>query len=263
MPVAGTRPTLTFAVGRGAAVPIAQLTAEQFVSKVVSELEQGVGVTVTYLNFHTANVIHAEPGLARLFGQFDMVTPEGVLVIQTLRWLGHDVDRENILSAEFIIPPVFREATRRRWPVYLLGAEPGVAQRAAANLAQAFPGVDIVGTHHGHFDSPSDEQFVLSEFARLGVRILLVGMGQPRQEEWIIANGARLGGAVVIALGGYFDKVSKTAAAYPQWVYTYRAFWLYRLITEPTALWRRYVYGGPRFLLQTYRAQRQKTQEAG
>ena len=244
---------IPFAIGETATVQVARLTAAALVSRMVAAIDAGRGMTISYLNFHTVNVLESKPELAGLFEQFDVVTPEGGAMIWALQRLGHEVGRENILSAEFLIPLMFEAAITRKWGVYLLGGAPGVAEGAARNLEGAFPGIRIAGTRHGMFTSPEQERDVVGEIRRLESRILLVGMGQPRQEAWVADHRARLGPLVVLALGGYFDKVAKAAEAYPAWVYRWNVFWAYRLATEPRALWKRYLVGGPRFVWRALR----------
>lgn len=239
---------MEFDAGRGVAVSVARLTVASLLSEIGRRLEAGRGIAVSYLNFHTVNIIRRQPELADLFNAFDAVTPEGVAVIRSLQWLGQDVGRENILSAEFVVPPLLREAVRLNWPVYLVGGRPGVADAAARTLRGAFSGVNIVGAHHGHFTSAEEARAVAQDIERSESRVVLVSMGQPHQEQWIVAHRRTLGPAVVIAIGGYFDKISKMVEAYPRWVYSWHAFWVYRLVTEPR-LWRRYLQGGTRFAL--------------
>lgn len=205
-------------------------------------------LTVSYATFYTTNVIGSDEASARLFDAFDIVTPEGIAVISTAWLFGTSLSRENILSAEYLMPPVYQEAIQQGWGIYLLGGEPGIALSAGNKLENAFPGLKIVGTHHGILGTQSETDGVVEDINQSGASILMVGMGQPRQEEWIIQNKDRLKVSFIIAIGGYFDKVDKRVDCYPKWVFKLRLFWVYRLVTEPRRVWKRYTFGVLRFL---------------
>ena len=94
-------------------------------------------------------------------------------------------------------------------PVYLLGSEPPLAREAAGRLRRLYPGLDVVGAHHGFFelDSPHNER-VIEHINAHRPRIVLVGMGTPKQELWVDRYADRLDGAVVWTVGALFDYVS-------------------------------------------------------
>ena len=100
-----------------------------------------------------------------------------------------------------------------------------------------------MGTHHGYLSSEEENDAVIAEIKRSQATIVLVGMSQPLQEEWIVANRRRVRAAVVIAVGAYFDHLTRCADCYPAWVYTCRLNWAYRLMIEPRRLWKRYTIG--------------------
>ena len=133
--------------------------------------------------------------------------------------------------------------------VYLLGSEPGVAREAGTNLAGTFPGLDVVGTHHGYFDvgSPHDDRVVEDINARRP-SILLVGMGTPKQELWVEANARRLDVDVLWTVGALFDVVSGRVPRAPGWLADNGLEWIFRLAIEPGRMWRRYLLGNPVFI---------------
>jgi N-acetylglucosaminyldiphosphoundecaprenol N-acetyl-beta-D-mannosaminyltransferase len=140
--------------------------------------------------------------------------------------------------------------------LYLLGARPGMAQEAARRLQARYPDLEIVGVRHGFFDhaagSPENEA-VVREINDARPDILLVGMGMPLQEYWLMENRDRLQAGVVLTGGGVFDYVSGGLRRGPR-ILTHSGFeWLARLLVEPRRLWRRYLIGIPLFLLRVLR----------
>jgi N-acetylglucosaminyldiphosphoundecaprenol N-acetyl-beta-D-mannosaminyltransferase len=235
-------------------VAMTALTAAEWVETLAGSIEKGERISATYLNFHTLNGVRKNPDAAETFEKLDYVYPDGVAVLWTSRWFGAGFRRENILVSEYVLPLLVPRAIENNWSFYLVGGRPGVAARAADELRHAYPEIRIAGTHHGYVSSDAESQQVVDEVARLRPTFVLVGMGQPKQEEWIIRNRAALGAPVIIGVGGYLDKLSKRITAYPRWVSRVHLYWLYRLLTEPGNVWRRYTFGAARFALHVLAA---------
>jgi N-acetylglucosaminyldiphosphoundecaprenol N-acetyl-beta-D-mannosaminyltransferase len=122
-----------------------------------------------------------------------------------------------------------------------VGGRPGVGEKAAAVLREAAPGLDIQ-THHGYFDvTGPDNDAVLRTIARYGPHILMVGMGMPRQESWIMDNFHALDTHVILNSGACFDFVAGVVPMPPRWLGRVGLEWLYRLMSEPKRLWKRYL----------------------
>ena len=93
--------------------------------------------------------------------------------------------------------------------LYLLGSEPGVAHGAAQQLKKTYPELDVVGSHHGYFEAGSaHDDRVVEDINARRPNIVLVGMGTPKQEQWVRANAHRLDVDVLWTVGALFDVVS-------------------------------------------------------
>ena len=115
--------------------------------------------------------------------------------------------------------------------IYLLGAKPGVAEKAAANLTQNFPTLKIAGTHHGYFDS--DEEIIL-DIKEKAPDLLAVCLGSPRQEIWVHRNKEKLSGVgTILCLGGALDVWSGNIKRAPSLFIKLRLEWLWRMLLEP------------------------------
>ncbi len=136
-----------------------------------------------------------------------------------------------------LIDPLCEALARADLPLYLLGAKGDTAARAAAALVARHPGLRIAGARDGYFPA-SDDEAVAREIARSGARVLLVGLGSPRQELWIRANLANSGARVGIGVGGSFDVLAGNLERAPEKWRRLNLEWLYRLLKEPQR-WRR------------------------
>jgi exopolysaccharide biosynthesis WecB/TagA/CpsF family protein len=109
-----------------------------------------------------------------------------------------------------------------------------------------------VGTHHGYF-TPEAERGLLRAIRQAAPDILLVGFGNPRQEQWIVRHQAELGVTLCVGVGAFFDFAGGRVRRAPAWARRARMEWLFRLILEPRRLWRRYLLGNPVFLWRVLR----------
>jgi N-acetylglucosaminyldiphosphoundecaprenol N-acetyl-beta-D-mannosaminyltransferase len=139
--------------------------------------------------------------------------------------------------------------------LYLLGAAPGVAERAAQNLLACYPNAQIVGVQHGYFTS-ADEPAIVAQVAAAQPDVLLVGMGMPRQEKWAWRHRQQLGVPVMIGVGGSFDVYGGVVKRAPKWLQRIGGEWLWRLIQDPRKIKK--VRNLPRFAWRVLRERRQQ-----
>lgn len=196
-----------------------------------------------FCNMHTFNVARRSPELATALSHATVYN-DG---------LGIDVASSILFGESFPanlngtdLTPMLLSSFDRPVAVYLVGSAPGVAETAATALQQQYPFVSVVGCQHGFF-APAESDKVVESIRNAGTELLLLGMGNPRQELWAqeIAHRA---GAVILCVGAFFDFAAGRVSRAPGWVRSLRCEWLYRLGMEPSRLWRRYIGGAVPFL---------------
>lgn len=144
--------------------------------------------------------------------------------------------RNRVAGVELIEHLCARAATDRSG-IYLLGGAEGVAAQAAQRLRERYPGVVISGAQSGYFDDANSAD-VASAIRASGARLLLCGLGSPRQEFWLAEHLRETGCGVGIGVGGSFDVLSGRVRRAPQAWRRLGLEWLYRLASEPRR-WRR------------------------
>jgi N-acetylglucosaminyldiphosphoundecaprenol N-acetyl-beta-D-mannosaminyltransferase len=171
--------------------------------------------------------------LAKLAHDADLVVADGTGVLVASRVLRDPLPGR--VPGRLLVPAVLQLASG---PVFLLGAAPGVAERAAATLVRRIPSLRIAGTHAGS-PAPKDDETIRGLITAAGARIVLVAYGMPAQERWIARNLPLLPTVrTAIGVGGVFDQLAGRVRLPPRFVHAIGLEWLWRLAFEPSR-WRR------------------------
>lgn len=214
------------------------------------------GSIIANHNLHSLYLYHHDAAVRAFYGSAAVVHIDGMSLVVIGRLLGLPLERAHRLTPLDWIRPLLAEAARRRWRVFYLGGKPGVAERAAALLREEFPGLALE-TAHGYFHArcaSEENRAVVDAINRFGPDLLLVGMGMPRQEHWILENGADIAAGAIFNVGGLFDYIAGESATPPRWMGRMGLEWLFRLASDPTRLWRRYVVE-PWFVMKLFFAE--------
>jgi N-acetylglucosaminyldiphosphoundecaprenol N-acetyl-beta-D-mannosaminyltransferase len=159
--------------------------------------------------------------------------------------------RANVNGTD-LVPRFLRLVPGRGRRYYLLGAARGAIGRAAAHASRAFPGWTLAGYHHGYLE-PGDAPSLVARIRAARPDLLLVGMGNPRQERWIREHRDRLEVPLAIAVGGLFDYWAGDLRRAPEWLRRSGFEWLHLMLHQPRKV-PRYLLGNPAFLLRVARS---------
>lgn len=135
---------------------------------------------------------------------------------------------------------------------FFYGGTPASLEAMISALGSAYPGIKIAGFYAPPFRPLTKEETeeVSRTINEAGAQIVWVGLGTPKQDEWMEAFRGRLDGSVLVGIGAVFDFLSGTRTRAPRWMQCSGFEWLHRLGTEPRRLWRRYLVGNPEFVMR-------------
>jgi N-acetylglucosaminyldiphosphoundecaprenol N-acetyl-beta-D-mannosaminyltransferase len=204
-------------------------------TRILSLAREGQGAHVVTLG--TEMVVHAQHD-ARFRAivnksALSLCDTVGVLTVARLR----GAPLSGRVAGVELIERLCAGAAARGLPVYFLGGAEDVAAAAAASLHARFPALRVAGTRNGYF-SDDESAAVAGAIAASGAKLLLAGLGSPRQEYWLAEHLRETGCGVGIGVGGSFDVIGGRIERAPRVVRRFGLEWLYRLIREPKR-WRR------------------------
>ncbi|WP_016952921.1 WecB/TagA/CpsF family glycosyltransferase [Anabaena sp. PCC 7108] len=204
-------------------------------------------------NLHSLYLYHHQKKMQTFYAKADYTHIDGMALVLLGQRLGLPLQREHRVTYADWVWTLMTEAHQQKWRIFYLGSKPGVAETGANILRDKFPGLEIK-TNHGYIDSNSESpenQEILSQITAYQPHILMVGMGMPRQENWILDNLEQICANVILPSGACIDYVAGAIPTPPRWMGRLGFEWLYRLLSEPKRLWKRYLVE-PWFILKLF-----------
>lgn len=174
---------------------------------------------------------------------------------------GLGVDIISILSGEKRFPENLNgtdftndllRALGEKTRIFCFGSKEGVVNTAAAELARLYS-LAVAGSVDGFVSNSYMNSDLVDSINSSCSDVILVGLGNPRQEEWMLKNADRLQARVIVCVGAFFDFTAGAVYRAPPWARRLRLEWLFRLFQEPTRLWRRYSVDPIRLALKAAR----------
>ncbi|HEY7636813.1 MAG TPA: WecB/TagA/CpsF family glycosyltransferase [Gemmatimonadales bacterium] len=224
-------------------VPVNAINVELLFELVEDAIASGNRRVIANHNLHSVYLYHHDAKMRQYYSLASATYVDGTPMIQLGRLLGYPLRMEHRITAIQWIKPLLSHGIARGWRTFLLGGKPGTAARAADILRQEIPGLQIESSH-GYFNpTPGhpEAEDLLAAIARYRPNILCLGMGMPRQEHWIADFFDRIDANLVFNLGGFMELLTGELPLPPRWVGPAGVEWLFRLVTRPRRVWRRYL----------------------
>lgn len=195
-----------------------------------------------------------EQKLREVFLHADLVVADSSGIVLAGKILGQYF-KERVAGID-LLHKLVEHCEQKKYSIFLFGAQPGVAQRAAGNLKKRHPALLIAGTICGYF-SKDEEEKIRQEIRDAQPDILFVGLNIPRQELWIAQNLDRLAVPVCMGIGGSFDVISERVRRAPRSLQYLGLEWFWRMLIEPWRIKRIILL--PLFLWQVWQYKHKKT----
>lgn len=208
-------------------------------------------VLINTINAHSYNVARKDPAFAEALLKGDYLLPDGMSVVKACRWLkGRSRPVERIAGWDLFVFEMER-LNARGGKCFFLGSSPAVLDRIRERCAQDYPNI-VVETYSPPYKpefSAEDTAAMLAAVHAAQPDLLWVSMTAPKQEKWTWQNWPSLQvDCHCGTIGAVFDFYAGTVKRAPLWMQQAGLEWLYRLLSEPRRMWRRYVLGNINFL---------------
>lgn len=203
---------------------------------------------VCICNVHSVVTASRDSGFWRAVNQADLATPDGAPVAWMLRRMGF-VGQARINGPD-LMWRYCAQAAESGESIYLYGSSPDTLVRLQQRLRVAFPALKIAGAYSPPFRplTEAEDKAVVETINASGAGVVWVSLGCPKQELWMAAHRGRIQ-AVMIGVGAAFDYHAGTIRRAPLWMQNAGLEWLYRLVSEPRRLWKRYLVTNTLFLI--------------
>lgn len=236
-------------------VRIDRIDFAEAVEKIIARASERRGTAyVVTPNAHHVVLLQRDLQFKHIYESAFLVVADGV----PLLWAGellHERLRGRVNGTD-LLEELCAVSARIGLRVFLLGGREGAADAAAAALQSRSRGLQICGTYCppvGFERDPAENAKIVDTINAAKPDIIFVGLGAPKQEYWMYANRARIDAGVALGIGVSFELVAGIVPRAPKWMQVSGLEWLFRLCSEPSRLWRRYLIGNAVFCALIFR----------
>jgi len=223
-------------------LPFVDATMDELMDELHFRLREGRKTFIVTVNPEIVMHCQQDEEYEHILQQADWLVPDGIGIVMASRLLGQPLSGR--LAGFDVMERLLQLSDQHGYSIYCLGAEAEVIAKAVNRMREVYPNVRIVGYHHGFFDW--NDRTLIEEIRAKEPDILFVGLGFPRQEQWIFRHLVQFRKGMFIGVGGSFDvwagKVERAPEVWQRW----NVEWLYRLLQQPSR-WRR-MLALPRFI---------------
>lgn len=202
---------------------------------------------VCIANVHMLMEAHDSPKFRDIVNNADLITPDGIPLVWMMRAKGQRAQTR--VYGPTLMLHVLEAAVRENLAVGFYGSKPEVLNMLVKRMQAKYQGLKVSFLCSPPFRelSQSEDNEIIQKINDSGVQIMFVGLGCPKQEKWMAVHRGKIQ-AVMIGVGAAFDFHAGVKAQAPLWMQKVGLEWLFRFVTEPRRLWRRYLYHNPRFI---------------
>lgn len=217
-------------------VPIDVITEEQALNKLLYYLSNESKKNHLIVTPNPEMVMRAKKDteFMQIIKEADLAVPDGIGIVIASK-LNKEKLIERVPGCDLILS--LFDNVKEETTVYILGAQPGVPEKAMKNIEAKYKNIKVVGLKHGYF-GVEEENTIIEEIKNLNPDILLVGLGFPRQEKFIYKYKNELPVCISMAIGGSIDVMAGVVKRAPKIFRKLGLEWFYRVLCQPKRIFR-------------------------
>ncbi len=212
-------------------VNIDKVSVESASDRIMEYIENGDKRRCVFTpNSEIIMAAYRDSEFCKILNSADILTADGIGVVYASRILKNPI--ESRAAGYDTACSVLSKGAKKSIGVYLFGAKPGVADKAAEVICERYKGIRVVGTADGYFNDNKEKE-IIADINLVKPDLLFVCLGAPKQEKWIHKHKDELDFGVCMGIGGSLDVFAGTAKRAPDFYCKHGLEWFYRLVKEP------------------------------
>ena len=211
-----------------------------YIHEIIVSAKQNISSYVCIANVHMFIEAYRNNSFSRVIEQADIVTPDGMPLVLALRFL-QGVVQDRVAGMD-LLPDLLKIAEKEKIKIFFYGGTELMLNKTQIYIKETFPDLLVAGFHSPPFRelTESESDLIVSSINELGVGIVFVVLGCPKQEKWMHSMKGRIN-SCMIGIGGALPVLVGMNKRAPIWMQKRSLEWLYRLIQEPRRLFMRYL----------------------
>lgn len=204
--------------------------------------------TVLFVGMHGIMEAYDNPEFRAAMNTADLSNPDGMPVVWALRAFGAR-NASRVYGPDTTLA-LLGAAQASGIPIGFYGGDEATLQKLVSEVEAHYPGIKIVYRLSPPFRTltAKEDEAIVKQITASGARWLFVGLGCPKQENWVLSHKGRIP-AVLLAVGAAFDFIAGTKPQAPRWMMRSGLEWAFRFASEPRRLAGRYLKNIPRFMV--------------
>ena len=229
-------------------VPIDNVTLAEFLTRCDELIAKREPTYVITPNVDHIVQLQKNREFRRTYDESVLNVADGVPLLWAAKFLGTPLKEK--ISGSDLLPIICREASQKGFRLFFMGGRPGAVELSAINLCEKYPGLQVVGTYcppYGFEKDDVENEKIVNLIRESNPDILFVGLGAPKQENWIYRFRLRYNVPISIGVGASFEFAAGMVKRAPVWMQKVGLEWFWRVLMEPGRLWRRYLVDDMQF----------------
>lgn len=232
-------------------VQIDNLSMKGTIAEMEELIRQKKPSLVVTPNAHHIYLLKHDKVFREVYNDASLVIADSTAILWASKLFGRPL-KERVPGSD-LLPSFCKVAANKKIRIFFLGAGPGIAEKAAEILTGKHPGLKITGTYSPPFGFEKNEKEnrkIIDIVKKCTPDVLFVGLGSPKSEKWGWKYKDEINVPVTISTGAGFDFIANKVKRAPVWIQKMGMEWFFRLVQEPTRLWKRYLVGNTIFAIQ-------------
>ncbi len=206
---------------------------------------------VQHVVVNVAKLVYAQENneLRNIINSCKIINVDGAGIILGAKLLGIKIP-ERVAGID-LMENLIKYSTQKAYRIFFLGAEEEVVSKVVSIYTNKYPQLEVAGYRNGYF-SDDEEEGIAHDIKQSKADILFVAMGSPKKEYFLNKYVDTMNVPFLMGVGGSFDVIAGKVKRAPLWMQMHGMEWFYRLMQEPTRMWRRYFYTNLKFLIMIF-----------